>query len=79
MKSAAKKINFMIEDKVRKELETLIPSGQRSRIVNEALRKELERIRKTRAIERLHRLRREGNQFSTQDIVSVLRKERMSH
>ena len=79
MKSTAKKINFMIEDKVRKELETLIPSGQRSRIVNEALRKELERIRRTQAIERLHRLRREGNQFSTQDIVSVLRKERMSH
>ena len=79
MKSTAKKINFMIEDKVRKELETLIPSGQRSRIVNEALRKELERIRKTRAIERLHRLRGKGNQFSTQDIVLALRKERMSH
>ena len=42
MKSTAKKINFMIEDEVRKELETLIPSGQRSRIVNEALKKELE-------------------------------------
>lgn len=79
MKSTAKKINFMIEDEVRKELETLIPSGQRSRIVNEALKKELERIRKKHSLERLHRLRTEGNQFSTQDIVSVLRKERMSH
>ncbi len=79
MKSTAKKVNFMIENKVRKELELLVPPGQRSRIVNEALRKELDRMRKTQAIERLHRLRREGNQFSTQEIISILRKERMNH
>ena len=79
MKSTAKKLNFVIEEEIRKELEILVPPGQRSRVVNQALRKELERIRKTQTIERLHHLRREGRQLSTQEIISTLREERLRH
>lgn len=79
MRSTAKKLNFVIEEEVRKELEVLVPPGQRSRVVNQALRKELERIRRTQTVERLHHLRREGRQFSSQEIISTLRKERLSH
>ena len=77
MKSTAKKLNFVIEEEIRKELEVLVPPGKRSRVVNQALRKELERIRKTQTKERLDHLRRQGRQFSTQEIISTLREERL--
>jgi hypothetical protein len=51
MAHTAKKINFMISDDVREEFEQLIPLGERSKVVNEALRKELISIKRKRLTE----------------------------
>ena len=40
MPSTARKLNFLIEESVCRDLERLVPAGKRSRMVNEALRKE---------------------------------------
>ncbi len=76
MSNTARKLNFMISDEVAAELERLVPPGKRSRLVNEAIRKELERIRRERLTERLHVLREEGPQYATGEIVEELRKDR---
>ena len=76
MSQAAKKINFMITEDVRKDFERLVPAGQRSRVVNEALRKELISIKRKRLTERLLELRVRGKALSTRDIVEALRKDR---
>jgi len=75
MRQAVKKINFMISDDVRKEFERLVPSGERSKVVNEALRKELNYIKRQRLTEQLLLLRRKQN-LSTKEIVAALKKDR---
>ncbi len=76
MTQTAKKINFMITEDVRKEFERLVPPGQRSRVVNEALRRELMSIKRKRLTERLLDLRGMGKRLSTEDIVEALKKDR---
>ena len=51
MGRTSKKLNFLIEEGLCRDLEMLVPAGKRSRVVNEALRKELESIRRKRSIE----------------------------
>lgn len=41
MAHTARKLNFMIENDIADELEKLIPSGQRSKIVSQAIANEL--------------------------------------
>ena len=79
MTQKAKKINFMINEAVRKEFETLVPSGERSRIVNEAIRKELELIRRRKASEQLRSAARDGKRFSNREIIKHLRADRGAH
>jgi hypothetical protein len=50
MPNTARKLNFLIEEGVCRDLERLVPAGKRSRMVNEALRKELERLRRKSAV-----------------------------
>jgi hypothetical protein len=78
MSSTAKRVNFLIEESVSKELAELIPAGKRSQVVNEALRKELEIIRRKVAISRLASGSK-GKRLSTREIVSILEKERREH
>ena len=40
------KINFFLEDDVCRELEDLVPLANRNQVANEALRKELELLRR---------------------------------
>ena len=75
MPPTARKVNFMINDNVRKEFERLVPSGERSKVVNEALRKELNSIKRTRLTERLLLLRSKQS-LSTKEIVTALKKNR---
>ena len=75
MPPTARKVNFMINDNVRKEFERLVPSGERSKVVNEALRKELNSIKRTRLTERLLLLRSKQS-LSTKEIVTALKKDR---
>ncbi|MEK6589755.1 MAG: hypothetical protein AABZ11_03675 [Nitrospinota bacterium] len=77
MAHTAKKINFMISDDVREEFEQLIPPGERSKVVNEALRKELISIKRKRLTEKLLTLKVRGPSVSHKDIVEAVRKNRL--
>ena len=37
MRGTLKKINFFVEEVIRKELDELVPDGQKSKVINEAL------------------------------------------
>lgn len=76
MTRTSKKINFMINDSVREEFERLVPAGERSRVVNEALKKELTSIKRKRLTEKLLAIRSK-NALSTEEIVSTLKKARI--
>lgn len=76
MANAARKLNFMISEEVAEELEKLVPVGKRSRVVNEAIRKELERLRRESLTERLHVLREAGPLYKAAEIAADLRKDR---
>ena len=75
MAEGAKKVNFMIDDSVRKEFERLVPAGQRSKVVNEALRKELEIIRRKKIVDQLRVMERQKT-FSNREIVESLSRDR---
>ena len=75
----AKRINFLIDRSVSEELAKLVPAGKRSQVVNEALRKELEIIRRKKAVSRLVKGTSKGKRQSTRKIVSVLEKDRNKH
>jgi hypothetical protein len=78
MRSTAKRVNFLIEESLSRELAELVPAGKRSQVVNEALRKELEIIRRKAAISRLVSGSK-GKRLSTREIVSALEKDRRKH
>jgi hypothetical protein len=66
----------MINDAVRREFECLVPPGERSKVVNEALKKELLSIKRKHLTERLLLLR-SGNILSTGEILETLKKDRI--
>lgn len=74
--STAKKMLFVLDEEVKKELEDLIPAGQRSRVINEALRKELLLLKRKKATEELLDIASRTRAVSTKEIVAELRKER---
>ncbi|MCM2359654.1 MAG: hypothetical protein NDI77_16000 [Geobacteraceae bacterium] len=76
MAHSARKLNFMIKNEVAEELESLIAPGQRSRLVNEAIVKELARFRRHAQTEKLMELRKKSPKLSTDEIVSAVRKDR---
>jgi hypothetical protein len=75
MAQTSRKVNFMINDDVRKEFERLVPSGERSKVANEALKKELNSIKRKRLTEKLLSLRSKQG-LSTNEIVAALKKDR---
>jgi hypothetical protein len=79
MPTSARKINFMIRDEIARDLEALVPAGERSRTVNDALAKELLSIRRRKLTARLDTLRKKGPTITTEEIVAALQKERESH
>ena len=79
MGKSTKILNFLIEDSILKNLEELVPAGKRSKVVNEALRKELEIIRRKKAVETLLARSSEGHKLSTHEIVEKLAEDRGSH
>lgn len=78
MRSTTKRVNFLIEESLSRELAELVPAGKRSQVVNEALRKELEIIRRKTAINCLVSGSK-GKRLSTREIVSALEKDRRKH
>lgn len=77
--SAGRKMLFNLDEEVRKELETLIPLGQRSRVVNEAVRKELLSLKRKKITGELLEISSRTHPVSTEEIVKELRKDRRRH
>ncbi len=72
----ASKVNIVLDDDVKAELEALVEAGSRSRVINNALRKELMLIRRRRLSGRLDALRAKTAPVSTKEIVRLIRKDR---
>jgi hypothetical protein len=72
----ATKVNIVLDDDVKAELETLVEAGSRSRVINSALRKELMQIRRGILTSRLDQLRAKTKPISTKEIVQLIRKDR---
>lgn len=79
MANTARKLNFMIRNEIARDLEALVPPGERSKIVNEALARELLSIRRRRLTEKLRVLRDSGPSLTTKEIVAMLKKDRRRH
>jgi len=70
------KVNIVLDDDVKADLDRLVDSGLRSRVVNRALRKEILAIRRQRASQRLDELRQTTKPISTTELVALLRRDR---
>jgi hypothetical protein len=70
------KVNFVLEDKVKEELNYIVPRGKRSQVVNEAIKKEILLLKRKKIAERLRQLRAQGPALSTQEILAVLNENR---
>ena len=70
------KVNIVLDDDVKAELEALVETGLRSRVINKALRKELEMMRRRQLSDRLDHLRGKTKAISTPEIVKLVRRDR---
>jgi hypothetical protein len=72
----ARKVNIVLDDDVKSDLDSLVDAGLRSRVINDALRKELTLIRRRRLSERLDAVRKKTKPVSTEEIVRLVRRDR---
>ena len=72
----AVKVNFVLDEDVKSDLDRLVESGMRSRIINQALRKELLQIKRQKLAERHDQIRGRANRVSSREIVRTLRRDR---
>jgi hypothetical protein len=79
MAKAARKLNFLIEESICKDLEVLVPLGKRSKVANDALRKELERISRKDVVDKILSMGEKGKKFSNRRIIETLSKDRGVH
>lgn len=70
------KVNVVLDDDVKHDLDQLVDSGMRSRVVNRALRREILAIRRERANRRLEELRKATKPATTAALVGQIRKDR---
>ena len=70
------KVNIVLDDDVKADLDRLVESGRRSRVVNDALRLEIQLMRRRAAGARLDDLRRGTRRMSTTDLVKLVRQDR---
>lgn len=76
MAETARKLNFMISLDVAEELENLVPHGQRSKVVSEAIRKELVRYKRWKLTEKLLSIRGDAPQVSAKTIEKTISADR---
>ncbi len=76
MGRGVRKLNFLVEEELCRALNDLVPAGKRSRVINEALRRELEVIRRRRSIEALLSSPSTGKRFTNREITEHLVKDR---
>ena len=70
------KLNFMIDQEVKEALEKYVPSGYRSRVVNEALRRELDLIKRKNITTKLAEIRNKNIMVDNAAIVDLVKKGR---
>ena len=70
------KVTVSMSDDVYGELVSLVPTRQRSRLINAALKKALHDKRKAGAMARMVALRKKTATFSTEDILRAVRDDR---
>ena len=76
MAQNARKLNFMIDNDIADELERLIPSGQRSRVVSQAIANELALQRRRSITSRLQELRSQLPKVTAEKLQSDLAEDR---
>jgi metal-responsive CopG/Arc/MetJ family transcriptional regulator len=79
MAQSSKKLNFFIDGNLCREFETLVPAGKRSKVINNALRKELESIRREKAVKDLLSSSPANKRYSNREIIDGLTRDRGSH
>ena len=70
------KVNIVLDDDVKADLDRLVDSGKRSRVINSALRREIQLIRRRAASKRLDEIRAKTKPVSTDDLVKLVRRDR---
>lgn len=70
------KVNIVLDDDVKSDLDRLVESGRRSRVINAALRRELQLIRRHGAADRLDALRRRTRPVPSSEVVALVRRDR---
>jgi Arc/MetJ-type ribon-helix-helix transcriptional regulator len=70
------KVNVVLDDDVKADLDRLVDSGKRSRVINNALRREIQRLSRIAANARLDRLRSATTQVPGDTIVALVRRDR---
>ena len=70
------KVNIVLDDDVKADLDRFVESGRRSRVVNDALRREIRLIRRRSAGARLDALREKTRRVQTTDLVKLVRRDR---
>lgn len=76
MAATARRLNFMIKAELADEFEAAVPAGMRSKVVNEALARELDFLRRKKATEKLKGLRKKTPFVPTEEIVKAVRADR---
>ena len=76
MAQKTKKLNFMIKNELVMELEELVPPGKRSKVVNEAIMKELIALKRQKLTEKLLVIKQKSPSLSTDEIVAALKEDR---
>jgi hypothetical protein len=79
MAASTRRLNFMIKSELADELESIVPAGMRSKVVNEALSKELDHIRRQLIAEKIERIKKKSPVVSTKEIVAAVRADRGRH
>ena len=70
------KVNIVLDDDVKADLDRLVESGKRSRVINNALRREIQLISRRAASGRLDEIRGTTKPLSTVAIVKLVRRAR---
>jgi Arc/MetJ-type ribon-helix-helix transcriptional regulator len=70
------KVNIVLDDDVKSELDALVEAGFRSRVINTALRKELTLLRRRQLSTRLDTLRAKTKAMSSKQIGKMIQKDR---
>lgn len=76
MAQTARKLNFMIDNDIADELEKLIPSGQRSKVVSHAIANELALQRRKSITAKLVELRAQLPKMIADKLQSALAEDR---